>query len=827
MPLYIFSLDVPASPDVVAERLRAVVHEGPGLWESLRSFWLRTNPSGAPFLGSVNGNSFHLRRNITYSNSFLPLIHGCTNSVRNGARVRVVMFMHPLVFLHALFWLGCVGYYAWREFGANSVSSYIPLGMFIFGLTLSARGFFTEAAKARCLLSTALFNSAINTVAQPVLPQTDASLLQPEKSYSGFLRVAVAVCLLFLLNSVFKQYTNRLRACPAFAASMAIVSKAHAATAALGEPIWVGSFIRGVVHQTAESGYALLSIPVHGPKAKGTLYVVANRFQYRWDLERVALWTPESKRLDLSPPTRREDFRYPASSKIYLLPLDDAAALHLKDLPAYLAARLDLDVAVMPVLTPGPETVDGAAKQLIAEKVVRFIEQANPRIAGDLDSVMLGVTSQDLNIRSSRWGLATNYRRGRFGVLSTAGLQGTPWYAGHNPEVFTVRVRKMVTKNVALLRYPVSLSADATSALAFGAGTPSDVDEMGENFIGEKGTWLPAGTGDSPCVTITQGPGGRQSWMLDCLDNPPTDSRFELFENYTALPLFVMSRTDFAFSGQPSLPFLRMYRSAEDHVQTFGIGTSDSFTIFPAGDNQTFSYLDLILAAGERIHFERVSRGRSYANARLRADAYMGSPFSQASLAWNGNGWDMVTRDGWTYKFPASGPDRSVRESALLRIEAGSGQVFFIQRTPEGDLQRAQAPDGSSIEFTCDSMHRVIRAKKSSGRTVEYEYDSAGRLAHLRDSENGEEFYRYGAFNRLTAVLDVKGRSLLQNTYGFAGEITSQTLADGRTLRYAYGWDENRNPSYLRLTDPHGYIIQWWRTRDGILWSLPELPNQK
>jgi YD repeat-containing protein len=299
-----------------------------------------------------------------------------------------------------------------------------------------------------------------------------------------------------------------------------------------------------------------------------------------------------------------------------------------------------------------------------------------------------------------------------------------------------------------------------------------------------------------------------------------------MFENYTATPLFVMSRTEFAFGAQPSLPFLRMYRSAEDHVRTFGIGTSDSFTIFPAGDSQTFSYLDLILAAGERIHFDRVSRGTDYPNAKFRADAYMGSPFSQAFLQWNGNGWDLTTRDGWTFKFPSSGPDRSVRESALLRIEAGSGRVFSVQRTPAGDLQRAQAPDGSWIEFTCDSTHRMIRAKKNSGRSVEYEYDKAGRLAHLRDSESGEESYQYDPINRLTTILDARGRPLLQNSYGDMGEITSQTLADGRKLLYEYGWDENRKPSYLKLTDPHGYVIQWWGTRNGFLWSLPELPRQ-
>src|SRR6266849_2943210 len=127
MPLYGFSLDVPTSPVVVAERLRAIVGKSPGLWESLRSP-LRTKPSDPPFIGSVKGNSFRLCRNINYRNSFLPQIWGRILSMQNGARVKVVMFMHPLVFMFTLFWLGLVGYGVWWWPGADPASSYVALG---------------------------------------------------------------------------------------------------------------------------------------------------------------------------------------------------------------------------------------------------------------------------------------------------------------------------------------------------------------------------------------------------------------------------------------------------------------------------------------------------------------------------------------------------------------------------------------------------------------------------------------------------------------------------------------------------------------------------
>jgi YD repeat-containing protein len=461
----------------------------------------------------------------------------------------------------------------------------------------------------------------------------------------------------------------------------------------------------------------------------------------------------------------------------------------------------------------------------MAEIAIDFVTRANRKIAEDLDSVFLGVTSQDLNIKSAGWQFATNYRLGRFAIISTARLHGMPWFAGPNPEAFPVRVRKMVTKNVALLRYPVGLSADPTSGLAASVFTASDVDQMGEDFVGEKGTWssYPAG---APCFSITQGPHGRQSWRTDCTGDPPTDSRFETFENYTDITLLVMARTDFPFDSQRYLSFIRKYRPQDNRSRSFGIGGNDSFDIFPAGDSQTFSTIDLILADGGRVYFNRVSRGTGYADAKLRADGvYMGTPFNQSHLEWNGNGWDLKTVDGWTYKFPSSGPDRSAQQSALLRVETGAGAIS-IQRNSAGALQRAEAPDGSWINFTCDSKNRVILAQHSSGHAIRYEYDSGGRLTHVVDSADGEEFYQYDPVNRLTSVLDSKGRSLLVNTYGYLGEVTSQTLADHRKLRYEYGFDEKERCDEVDCTDDHGYVTRWMRGRDGFYGSLPQPPKQ-
>jgi YD repeat-containing protein len=469
--------------------------------------------------------------------------------------------------------------------------------------------------------------------------------------------------------------------------------------------------------------------------------------------------------------------------------------------------------------------VDEKKNQVIAEKAIDFISQANKEIRDDLDSVVLGVTSQDLNIVTAGWRFATNYRHGRFAIVSTARLHDMAWVVGNNPEAFAIRVRKMVTKNISLLHYPVDLSSDPTSALAASVFSGAEADEMGEDFLGESGVWSSYATNRGPCVSITRGPGGHQSWSLACVYEPPKDSNFEIFENYTDIHLPVVAHTDFPPSGEYSLPFVRKYRPQDDRSRAFGIGTNDSFDIFPVGDVKTFSYIELILADGGRIHFDRVSKGTDLANAKFRTGNRMESPFSLSSLWWNGNGWSIATLDGWTYKFPSTNPGRLVQQGALVGIEAGSGHSFIIQRNSSGDLQRIQAPDSSWIEFACDSTHRVTSATNDSGRSVQYGYDDAGRLIHVKDSGGGDETYQYNSLNRMTAVLDAERRPVLVNTYGYLGEVTSQTLADGRKLLYEYGWDSNQRLTYVKFTDPRGYSIDWWQGPNGFTRSLPQLPK--
>jgi len=146
MAVFCFHIDVDAPPHLVTERLRSVVREK---GEFGKGF--------GPFLGSVEEDGFRIRRDISYQNSFLPLIYGRIVRTPTGTRVSIRMFLHPLVAVFVVVGLGSLGA---RELIGRSASHGAIWGMLAFLIALAAAGFFPEAIKAKRLLSEAVRNDS-------------------------------------------------------------------------------------------------------------------------------------------------------------------------------------------------------------------------------------------------------------------------------------------------------------------------------------------------------------------------------------------------------------------------------------------------------------------------------------------------------------------------------------------------------------------------------------------------------------------------------------------------------------------------------------------
>jgi hypothetical protein len=162
MPFYRFEIEVNAPPPVVVERLRTIVRAKLSFRESLRQSFPFNRAEGAPFIGSVQDDSFKMKRNIRYRNSFLPMIRGTISSYGVGTRVSMTMFLHPAVAIFMIFWLSMVGSVA----VSHPTVSPIPWGMLAFGLAISVGGFIPEAIKAKRLILEAISEPVIASLPQ-------------------------------------------------------------------------------------------------------------------------------------------------------------------------------------------------------------------------------------------------------------------------------------------------------------------------------------------------------------------------------------------------------------------------------------------------------------------------------------------------------------------------------------------------------------------------------------------------------------------------------------------------------------------------------------
>ncbi|WAC62244.1 cytochrome c oxidase assembly factor Coa1 family protein [Pseudoxanthomonas sp. SL93] len=86
--------------------------------------------------------------------------------------------------------------------------------------------------------------------------------------------------------------------------AMARAQADPAVTAALGTPIQAGWLVQGNFSSNGPDGEANLSIPLDGPKADGTLFVVAKKHAGEWRYETLAVNVEGGERIVLAEEAR-------------------------------------------------------------------------------------------------------------------------------------------------------------------------------------------------------------------------------------------------------------------------------------------------------------------------------------------------------------------------------------------------------------------------------------------------------------------------------------------------------------------------------------------
>jgi RHS repeat-associated protein len=279
-----------------------------------------------------------------------------------------------------------------------------------------------------------------------------------------------------------------------------------------------------------------------------------------------------------------------------------------------------------------------------------------------------------------------------------------------------------------------------------------------------------------------------------------------------ATGLFVYRKTDLALQDVIPIALTRTYRQSDSTSRAFGVGATHDYDIFLVGDHdsQGYTYQDLILPDGGRVHFTRISPCTGQGGFCNFSDAVYehttsGTDFYGARIAWTG-GWTLTKKNGTVYTFPDSDNSNQSQAAAIVTMHDRHGNSVTFTRTGN-NLTQITSPNGHWIKLTYDSSNRVIQAQDNINRTVNYSYNANGNLTQVTDASGGVTNYTYDSLGELLSIQDPRGLFFLNNQYDGNGRVVRQTQADQTAFQFNYSTDPVTGAiTETDVTDPAGNV---------------------
>ncbi|MEQ1727380.1 MAG: RHS repeat-associated core domain-containing protein [Vicinamibacterales bacterium] len=274
--------------------------------------------------------------------------------------------------------------------------------------------------------------------------------------------------------------------------------------------------------------------------------------------------------------------------------------------------------------------------------------------------------------------------------------------------------------------------------------------------------------------------------------------------------LFVHRKTDLTVHGLMPLHVDRAYRPADARMRPFGIGSSHEYEVFLMGSANPWTYIDVVLEDGARIHFDRTSPGTGWFDA-IYTHTQTPSRFYMSSIRWQPSTvlghWRLTFPSGDIWMFAESSAATAPSAAGLIGILDRFGNRIDVERSgPYASVSRVSTSNGRYIAFDYDSSNRVIRLTDNAGRTVSYTYDALGRLWKVTNPEGGMTQYTYDASHRMVTITDERGVRFLSNEYDASDRVVRQTLTDGAAYAFAYTTDAQGRVVRTDVTNPRGMV---------------------
>ena len=118
--------------------------------------------------------------------------------------------------------------------------------------------------------------------------------------------ITILVLIALFGATIFLGVSAAMKSSDAYQIAVAKAKADPRVIAALGTPIKEGMFTSGTTNVSGGSGQADLSIPLSGPKAKGTLYAVATKSAGAWTYSKLVVRVEGTgENIDIDPRTER------------------------------------------------------------------------------------------------------------------------------------------------------------------------------------------------------------------------------------------------------------------------------------------------------------------------------------------------------------------------------------------------------------------------------------------------------------------------------------------------------------------------------------------
>jgi YD repeat-containing protein len=498
---------------------------------------------------------------------------------------------------------------------------------------------------------------------------------------------------------------------------------------------------------------------------------------------------------------------------IFLIPFGTAGPLITPALTQYYRDTYGLALELRPTLAVPEWTRDRPRKQLIAEELVEAMKAAYPELARDPRNLLIGLTVEDLYITDLDWEFALNYRSPLGGVVISAARLDPVFYGDPpDPALASRRLRKLLTKNIGASFYHLSLNSNPASVLYDDVETMTTLDGMAEtyNVADVRAQRDPGDLGTYPCLIVRhylstekQRP---DAVSLGGCSSTHGQTDLEALNLDLSDQLVLSRRTDFYMPGKLPLELSRVIRTNDARPRAYGVGGNHSLNIFPVGNRWPFTWIDLILEDGGRLHYSRMNWGAAYWDAEYRVQSTI-SDFYSSSLRWKWPGWQLQRHDGRTYIFPDGDRAQRPEQAALVELSDRDGNTLHLDRVQSGNLASVDANDGRWIHLQYDPQGRITAGQDSQGWAMSYQYSRDGYLEKVEDGDHRVMDYGHDAARHLNS-LSVNGVLVWKLDFDGAGRIAELIVGNHECYRFSYQLDRSGALMEITVTEPSQHVFR-------------------